>query len=801
MGGFLRDLRFGIRLLLKSPGYAAAAIATLAIGIGATTAIASVIGSVLLRPYPYPHAERVAMVFDSKPSRGWDKFAISPGNYLGYESGNHSFEAIAAFSENPVVLTGAGEPETITALAGTPQLAEIVGAVPARGRGFTEAELAVGGPRVAILTDALWQRRFGGQPETLGEAITLDAEPTTVVGILPPGVTLPAEAQILTPLSFDAEMREVHGGHFLLAMGRLKPGVAVTAAEVDLKTVAARMEKEFPNSNTGWTARVVSLEDQVVGNVRPALYALAGAVGCLLLLACANVANLILARSASRRSEMALRAALGAGSGRILRQLLTESLLLALAGGAAGALLGWWGVDLIRIFRPANLPRVDGLVVDGRVLLLAFTVSVVSGILFGTLPGLLLSRTRLQGALAEGGRGGRGRMSQRVRSTLVSAQVALALVLLIGTGLQVRSLARLLQVDPGYDPRNVLELEVTLPERRYPDPTSQIAFYDRVLDGMRALPGLRDAAITAAVPAGDTDIIWSFEIEGKPLTPDQSVSANWYAVSPDFFATMGVPILAGRAFDAHDREGSERVLIVNDVLAKRMFPGEDPIGKRILISRERNVPRTIVGVVGSTRHYGLDSELTMQFYDPVAQAPIDNLAFVIRTHTDPEGIAGAARGVIQSVDPEMAVANVRTLEYLLDASTAQRRFSLALLGVFAVAALVLAAVGVYGVVAYGVSQRTHEIGVRMALGAERRAILGLVLRQGMVMTLAGVGVGLLGALALTRVLQGMLFNVGAADPATYAATAAVMAVVAFVATYVPARRATRVEPTTALRCE
>jgi len=741
------------------------------------------------------------MVYDSKPSRGWDRFAVSPGNYVDYEAAQHSFEAFAAFEEDTTVLTGQGDPEPLTVLSATHELGAIAGLAPARGRLFTAEEEAAGGPRSVVITDSLWARRFGGRPEVLGTSMNLDAEPHTIVGILPRGVTLPVGADLLTPRVFSAEERERHGSHYLLAMARLKPGVSTEAAQADLRAIAARLEKDRPDTNAGWTARVVPLMDEVVGSVRPALYALSGAVACLLLLACANVANLVLARAATRRPEMALRAALGAGSGRLLRQLLTESVLLSLAGGAVGALLGWWGVDLIRIARPANLPRIDGLAVDGRVLLLALAVSIVSGLLFGSIPGVLLARARLHGALAEGGRGVRGRMSQRVRAALVSAQVALALVLLIGTGLQVRSLEHLLRVDPGFDPRNVLTLDVRLPQRRYPDRPAQAAFYDKVVEGLAALPGVRTAAMASTIPSGDSDLIYSFEVEGRPQPPDQSLSANWAAVSPGFFSTMGIPLRAGRPFDAHDAADSTRVAIVNELLVRRIFAGEDPIGKRVLLGIDPEVPRTIVGVVGSVRQYGLDRDATMQVYEPVAQRPTQSASFVLRTTTDPGALASPARAVVLAADPDQAVSATRTLQYLLDYGTGERRFALALLALFAAAALLLAAVGVYGVVAYGVSQRTHEIGVRMALGAERRAILGLVLRQGMGMALAGVGAGLLGAFALVRLLQGMLFGVDSADPATYAVTAAVMTAVAFVATWVPARRATRVEPTAALRCE
>jgi putative ABC transport system permease protein len=540
----------------------------------------------------------------------------------------------------------------------------------------------------------------------------------------------------------------------------------------------------------------------VVGGIRPALLLLTAAVGVVLLIACANVANLLLARAATRRGEIAVRAALGAGRGRLVRQLLTESLLLSCLGGAFGLVLGTWAVDVIKTLQPGTLPRVQSLAVDGRVLLFTFLVSVLTGLLFGAVPGMLLSRASLQGTLQQGGRGVRGRLSRRMRGALVAAQVAMSLVLLVAAGLQIRSLGRLLAVHPGFDAANVLTFKVNLPDRRYPDDAQQAAFYDRAVADLAALPGVVSAAAVSSVPISDDDLIFSFTIEGRPpAPPEEETSANWYAVSPDYFRTLRVPLVRGRLFTAADAATTPRVALINETMARRVFPGQDPLGQHLRMGVDGKVVRTIVGVVGDLRHYGLDQPVTMQMYEPCAQRPWSAMTLLLRAAARPDTLAPAARRAILAIDPGQPVSEVRTLQAIVDLSTAQRRFTLVLLTLFALVALVLASVGLYGVVAYSVTQRTHEIGVRMALGAQRGEILALVLRQGMGMTLWGLLAGLLGAAALARVMSGLLFGVSAHDPITFAATVLILSTVALGAIWVPARRATRVEPTSALRYE
>jgi putative ABC transport system permease protein len=802
MGDLLQDLRYGLRLLSRSPGFALAAIVSLALGIGANTAIFSVVNTVLLRPLPYPDVDRVMMVWDSNPSRGWDQFAVSPGNFVDWQARQTVFDTLVALRTRSLVLTGHDEPERLSGLLATEQFFDLTGTPPVLGRAFAARDFEAGAGRVVVLTDALWKRRFGGRADILGAPLTLGDETCTVIGVLPSGASLPTGAELLAPLVLTADERQHHGAHYLLAMGRLKAGVAPGAAAGAMRDLARQIEAEHKDSNTGWTVRLVPLYEDVVGGIRPALLLLTAAVGVVLLIACANVANLLLARAATRRGEIAVRAALGAGRGRLVRQLLTESLLLSCLGGAFGLVLGTWAVDVIKTLQPGTLPRVQSLAVDGRVLLFTFLVSVLTGLLFGAVPGMLLSRASLQGTLQQGGRGVRGRLSRRMRGALVAAQVAMSLVLLVAAGLQIRSLGRLLAVHPGFDAANVLTFKVNLPDRRYPDDAQQAAFYDRAVADLAALPGVVSAAAVSSVPISDDDLIFSFTIEGRPpAPPEEETSANWYAVSPDYFKTLRIPLVRGRLFTAADTGTAPRVALINETMARRIFPGQDPLGQHLRMGVDGKVVRTIVGVVGDLRHYGLDQPVTMQMYEPCAQRPWSAMTLLLRAATRPDTLAPAARRAILAIDPGQPVSEVRTLQAIVDLSTAQRRFTLVLLTLFALVALVLASVGLYGVVAYSVTQRTHEIGVRMALGAQRGEILALVLRQGMGMTLWGLLAGLLGAAALARVMSGLLFGVSAHDPITFAATVLILSTVALGAIWVPARRATRVEPTSALRYE
>jgi putative ABC transport system permease protein len=803
MERLLQDIRYALRTLWKTPGFTLTAIAALAIGIGANTAIFTVVKGVLLSPLPYPDSQELVMVLDSKPSRGWPRFAVSPGNFLDRKREGRSFEQLVAFHETSIVDAGGPEPVSRLGYEVSDGFFDLVRTPPARGRAFLPEEHTPGKNMVAVLSDALWKSRFGGRDDVLGQPVTFNGEPYTIVGVMPPAFRMPSESEILLPLAFTAADAEQRGGHYLYSMGRLGSGITVAAAGEEMRAIAARSEVAHPDSNTGWTANVRPLYEQMVGTIRPVLLMLSAAVGFVLLIACGNVANLLLARSETRRTELALRSALGAGRGRLVRQLLTESLVLALFGAAFGLLLAFWGLDVLRTLRPDGLPRLEAIQLDSGVLLFTAAAALLTGLVFGTAPALYASRTRISETLKEGGRAVSPVAGRRLRGALVSAQVALSLVLLIGAGLQVRSLSRLLDVDPGIDTSNVLSFQISLPERRYPEGPAQVAYFEKAVEAVRTLPGVASAAAISAVPLSGEQIIFSLEeIEGKPrAAPGDQQSAHWNEVTPDYFATVRLPLKRGRLFGPGDRAGSPRVMLINESFARRMFPGEDPIGRRMRIGIDNQAWREIVGIVGDVRHDGLDQEATMQMYEPVAQVPWDTLSVVLRTNVPASTVGPAARRALLAIDREQPVSSAVTLDEMIARSTSQRRFSLLLMTIFAGTALFLTAIGLYGVVSYFVSLRTHEIGVRLALGATRREILTLVVGQGMRLALVGVAVGLAAAVGVTRLLSGLLFGVSATDPVTFAATAAGVAAVTLFASAFPAWRAARVSPSAALRCE
>jgi putative ABC transport system permease protein len=802
MDTLIQDLRYALRTLWKSPGFTLTAIAALAIGIGANTAIFTVVKGVLLSPLPYPDAHNLVMVWDSKPSRGWSKFAVSPGNFLDRKREARSFEQLVAFNQSSIIDAGGSEPVSRLGYRVSDGFFALVRTQPVRGRPFLPEEFTPGKDKVAVLSDALWKSRFGGREDVLGKAATFNGEPYTIVGVMPASFRMPSQSEILLPLAFTAKDTEQRGGHYLTTMGRLAPGVTAAAADDEMRALAARSEKAHPDSNNGWTAKVTPLFEQMVAAVRPMLLILSAAVGFVLLIACGNVANLLLARSETRRTEMAVRSALGAGRGRLVRQLLTESVVLAALGGALGLLLAFWGIDVLRSLRPDGLPRLESIRLDTAVLLFTAGVAVVTGLVFGTAPAIMASRPRISETLKEGGRGvspGAGRL----RGVLVSAQVALSLVLLIGAGLQVRSLTRLLHVDPGFDTSNVLALSVSLPDRRYPDGAAQSDFFARAVEAVRALPGVESAAAVSTVPLSGDQIIFSLEeIEGMPpAASGDHQSAYWYSITPDYFRTLRLPLKRGRLFGEQDRAGGARVMLINEAFARRMFPGVDPLGRHVRVGIDGDVRREVIGIVGDVRHDGLDQEVTMQMYEPLAQRPWDSMSVLARSAVPPSTLGPAARRAILDIDREQPVSSADTLDQIVARSTGQRRFSLLLMAVFAGTALVLTAIGLYGVVSYFVSLRTHEIGVRLALGATRREILALVVRQGMSLAALGLAAGLVGALGMTRLLAGLLFGISPTDPLTFAGTAAMVVVVTLCATAFPAWRAARVNPGLALRCE
>jgi putative ABC transport system permease protein len=795
-----QDVRYGWRLLVHQPGFTAAAILTLGLGIGANTALFSVIHAVLLKPLPYADADRIMMVWSNNLSKGWDSFAVSCPDFLDWKQRSTTFERLVALREQSLALTGEGEPERLDGLLASAGFFELSGVRPRLGRGFRPEEYEEGKNRVVVLNHAFWKRHFAASPEALRETLLLNGEAHAVVGVLPEGIRIPTGAELLAPLAFSPEQMSHRGSRSFVVMGKLKPGATAESAQQEISAISADLAKQYPDSDTGWGAAVHPLYDEVVGEVRPALVALFAAVGFVLLIACGNVTNLLLAHGSSRQKEIALRAAVGAGQGRLVRQLLTESVLLALGGGGLGLLLGGWGIDLLRVLKPASLPRIQELGMNSTVLLFTLGLSLLTGLIVGVTPAFLISRSNLHDVLKEGGRGP-SRLRQRLRGALVVSQVALSLVLLVGAGLQIRSFMRLMVVDPGFDATNALTFRVSLPQQKYAPGEARSDFYRRALESVRALPGVKAAAGVNPLPFGGDDLIYSVEVEGRPSPAGQNPSANWYSISPDYLRTMGIPIVKGRGFTDRDARGAPRVALINETMARKVFPGEDPIGQRISMGVDPESMREIVGVVRDVKHYGLESGTTMQMYEPFLQNPSGGMTFVLRAGSNPGSLAPAARRAVFALDADLPVFQVQTLESLISDSFAQRRFNTVLIGLFALVALVLAAVGIYGVVAYSVAQRTQELGVRMALGAQRSHIFGMVLRQAMGLVTSGVIAGLAGAALLIRFIAHLLYGIGPFDAMTFSMTPLIVAAVALLAAYLPARRATRVDPAVALRCE
>jgi putative ABC transport system permease protein len=808
----LQDVKFGARTLMKNRGFALVAVLTLAIGIGANTAIFSVVEAVLLRALPYRDADRVVLLWENNRLRGKPHNVVNPGNFFDWREQSASFDEMAAFADQRVGLTGGGEPEEVAAQAATPNLFQLLGARPALGRTLLPGDGEAGREEVAVISHGLWQRRFGSAPDIVGKVVNLDGMGVTVVGVMPPDFkwfikenSLSGKpAEMWVPLTLEAQQGEARRGRYLSAAARLKPGVSVAQAQVEMDTVASRIEAEYPNWAKGWGVSIVPLREQLAGEIKPALLVILGAVGFVLLISCVNVANLLMARSAGRRKEMALRAALGAGRLRIIRQLLTESLLLAVIGGALGLLLSYWCVEALVALSPPNLIGEGQVGINLTVLVFTLAVSLLTGVAFGVVPAVETSRLNLSESLKESSRGnvGGGRAG-RVRGVLVVAEIGLSLVLLVGAGLMVRSFLRLQAVNPGFDAGNLLTMRVMLPESKYPQDGRKVEFFRQAAERIRALPGVRSASAVSALPFADLGAATSFTVDGRPPLPaGDRLTTDVRVADENYFRTMNIPVVAGRTFTEQEAVEDRKVAVVNETMARRHFPGEDPIGKRILVNMSGEpTPTEIIGVVGDARYDKLEGELKPMVYWTPPRLTYSSMTFVVRTVGDPGALGPAAVREIQAVDKEQPVSDVRTMESWLAESTARTRFGTLLLGAFACAALLLAAVGIYGVISYSVAQRRNEIGIRMALGAQGRDVLRLVVGQGMRLVLAGVGLGLLGALALTRVMSGLLYGVAATDPTTFAANALLLTAVSLVACYIPARRATRVDPLTALRRE
>ena len=802
MDSIIKDIRYGVRGLLKRPGFTVIALVALALGIGANTAIFSLVNAVILRPLPFPESDRLVWIWGNI-SNGGNRASVSPPDFLDYRSQNRTFEQFAATGISPVPksLSGSGEPERLIASAVSGNYFDVFGIAPALGRGFTLENEKTGQNQVTVLSHAYWQKRFASDPNIVGKTMTLDNKSYQIVGVMPAGVSFPQQAELWVPIDFEGnpEMK-IRKAHFLRPIGRLKAGVTLTQAQTDTDTIAAHLAQQFPDSNTGWNLRLVSLREQLVGGTRTTLFVLFGAVGFVLLIACANVANLLLVRAAARQKEIALRTALGASRLRIIRQMLTESLLLSIAGGALGALLAFWGVELLVTLSANSLPPTVNVAIDTTVLAFTFVISIVTGLLFGLAPAFRTAKVGLVDSLKDGARGTEGTLRNRTRSLLVVFESAVAVVLLIGAGLLVRSLIALQSVDPGFDANNVLAVRIDITNKKYEGEGRLANFFEQLESRVSSLPGVQSVGLTSALPMSGQLNDLSYTVEGRPpVAADQALNADFRLVNANYFSALHIPLLRGRNFTEQEVREGKPVAIVSKQLVDTVFPNEDPLGKR-LISGMSGIAFEIIGIVGDIRHNSLGAPPVATWYLPTRDFA-DRRNLVIRTQNDPLSIVGAVRQEVHALDPEQPISEVKRMTDWVDSSVAVPRYRTTLLAAFAALAMILAATGIYGVMSYTVAQRTHEIGVRMALGARRLDVLKLVVRQGMLLTLVGVILGLIGAFALTRVMASLLFGVTAKDPLTFIAVAGLLSAVAFIACFVPARRATKVDPLVALRYE
>jgi len=812
-----QDLRYGARTLMRRPGFALIAVITLSLGVGANTAIFSVVNAVLLKPLPYPESEQLMMVYGEFPALKTNQMRLSPPEYVDFQQRTRSFAASGVMdssgSANLAPQEG-GEPERVERAMLTPDMFEVLRVAPLLGRVFTPEEAQAGRDDVVVLSHGLWQRRFAGKTDAIGQKLMISGRSATIIGVMPPGFAFPPKAEIWQPLWFPKEQydQQRRGARGLEVLARLKPGVRTVEAQAELDRLGAQLTAQYPQNysdkdNRRYRMIVAPLLGDYVGEMRPALLLMAGAVGFVLLIACANVANLLLARAATRRQEMAVRLALGAGRGRLARQFLTESVLLALAGGAAGLLLATWGARLLLRFAPDNLPRLGEVGLDGRALAFTALASLLTGVIFGLAPALQASRPGVNDALRESGRTGAVASGRRLRNAFVIAEIALALALLAGAGLTLKSFWRLQAVDPGFNPDGVLTLRMLLPFTTHPRIGERAAFFRRVLERLRALPGVAAAGAVSRIPMAPGNNSGTMTGENSAVGPNEplgEVEMRW--ASPAYFQTMGIALLRGRDFNDADVEGTLAVAVVDESFARRFYPNEDPVGKRIKRGGPRSTRpwKTIVGVVRSVRNQRLDIASLPQAYFPVLQEADEmyNLSFAVRASGgEPSALTQSVRAAVLEVDRNQPIFDVKPLRQVVADSIALRRLALLLLSVFAAAALALAAAGIYGVMAHAVEQRTHEIGVRMALGARGGDVLRLVVRQGLMLALCGVALGLAVALALTRLMEALLFGVSATDPLTFVGIALLLLAVALAACWIPARRATKVDPMIALRCE
>ena len=812
MNTFLSDLRYAFRMLLKAPGFTAIAVIALALGIGANTAIFSVVNAVLLRPLPYKAPNDLVWLWGTNPLNDIAKETASYPDFVDWREQAQSFSGVAGFTQTAVILGGAdGETERVPVGVAMGDLFTVLGIEPAIGRKFLPEENEEGKHRVVLLSDALFQRRFGGQAGVVGSQIMINNSQYTIVGVLPAGFQDPIAGQTQSfqmwmPLAVTANMQQSRRGDFLSVVARLKPGVSLQHGQAEMTGIMARLEKQYPNTNTGWGAIVQPLHETITGDVRPALLVLLGAVSVLLLIACANVANLLLARATARQREIAIRSALGATRGRIIAQLLTENVLLSFCGGVLGLLFAYWGMDALLALSPGNIPRLETIGVDREVLFFTLAVSLVTGVVFGLAPALTVSKPHLNDTLKEGGRsGGDSGTARRLRSGLAVAEIALSFVLLVGAGLLIRSFLSLQDVNPGFNADHLLTVKLSLPAAKYQENQQVVNFYDQLLARVSSQPGVQAASLTTALPLDSGNNYLAFEVEGRVTPPtDKQPDAESRIVSADYFKALQIPLRRGRLLDDRDALGAPDVVVISETMARKYFGGEDPIGKRITFGDPQAADVewfTVVGIVGDVRGSSLKSEPYAQVYGSYRQSPQRGMTVVLRTAGDPMNVAPAVRQQVAALDPQQPLYNIRTAEQVLAASIARPRFNMLLIAILAGIALVLAAIGVYGVISYSVTQRTREIGIRIALGASAGNVLKLVVGEGMILAGTGIVVGIIAAFGVTRIMASLLYGVTASDPLTFASLALLLGAIAFVACYIPARRATRVDPVVALRYE
>jgi putative ABC transport system permease protein len=802
MEDLLKDLRYGVRSFLKRPGFLIIAVSTLALGIGATTAMFTVVNSVLLRPLQFPESERIVLFEGVNPRLGIRRSNMSVPDISDWRQQSQSFEQIAAFTSGGAFLSTGDETERVRAAGVSAEFFPLFRTNPVQGRAVQADDMQAGRESVAVISHALWQRRFGGRTDVVNSKVTVSGEATTIVGIMPAGFNYPADSELWVPLPLNPAT-EPRDNRYVNVVTRLKPGVSLAQAQTEMDTINQRLAQNYVVTNSGWSVRLTELRERMVGELRTSLIVLLGAVAAVLLIACANVANLLLARAAYRQKEIALRTALGASRLRVVRQLLTESVLLSVVSGILGLGLSVWLLKLLIAISPPNSPRIGEIAIDLRVFVFAFGLTILAGLLFGLVPALQTSRPDLNETLKESGRqSSMGGSRNRVGSVLIVSEIAISFILLVGAGLLIKSFMHLRQIDPGFNPDNVLAMRLTLMPGKYASGEPRAQIYRQFMDQIKATPGVQSAGAVLSLPlGGDTFNVGRGVIREGRASLDEQSNAQYLAVTSDYFQTLQIPLKAGRVFTDQDNLQNAKVVIVNEKMARQLWPGEDPIGRRLTIWRDEKFPREIVGVVGDTKE-SLDKEAGQQMYVPYAQDPTwGGLSLVVRTAGEPTSMAGAVREAIRSVDKTTPTYNLRTMNDVVSTASAPRRLPATLLSVFAGAAMLLAMLGIYGITSYYVTQRTHEIGVRMALGAQIADVLKLVLKRAMLLAVSGIVIGVAGAVVVTRYLATLLFGVKPVDVITFAGVALALVAVALIACLVPARRAAKIDPLTALRYE